>query len=217
MKITVFGDVHGNLIALEKLFKIEKLETDIFISHGDIVNYGPWSNECVAFLANEVHCTTLKGNHEDNYISGSYTGKHPVAKAFFDYCYPKFDKNLMPVIRKYENKFQLEAFQIQHTINNQYIFADTDISQIDISANYIIGHSHQQYEKKKNEFSVFNTGSLGQNRVFINQSSYLKIDTDTNTIEFKSFEHDIDKVIRQMKFEKYPTICTDYYLSKKRI
>ena len=217
MIITVFGDVHGNLIALEKLFKIEKSQTDIFICHGDIVNYGPWSNECVSFLENVSYCKTLKGNHEDNYILGSYSGKHPVAKAFFDYCYPNFDNNLMSIIRKYQNKILLDAFEIKHTIDNQYIFADTDISEIDISNNYIIGHSHQQYEKKKNEFSIFNTGSLGQNRLFINQSCYLKIDTDTNEITFKRFEHDIDKVINQMKVEKYPSLCIDYYLSKKRV
>ena len=50
MIVTVFGDVHGNLIALEKLFEIEKGTTDLFISHGDIVNYGPWTNECIALL-----------------------------------------------------------------------------------------------------------------------------------------------------------------------
>lgn len=38
---------------------------------------------------------------------------------------------------------------IQHTIGNQYIFADTDISNIEIDSNYLIGHSHQQFERQK--------------------------------------------------------------------
>ena len=56
MIITVFGDVHGNIIALEKLFDLEKNQTDLFICHGDVVNYAPWSNDCVAFLENQSNC-----------------------------------------------------------------------------------------------------------------------------------------------------------------
>ncbi len=217
MKIVVFGDVHGNIIALEKLFKLEARDTDLFVSHGDIVNYGPWSNECVEFLQNVDNCNVLKGNHEANYILGNYSGKHPVARCFFNYCYPKFDKDLIQTINKYKNELQIEGFRIQHTINNQYIYADTDISKIEFSTNYIIGHSHQQFGRIKKGFSIFNTGSLGQNREYINQSCYLKINTKTNDVEFKNFNHDIDKVINQMRAEKYPSICIDYYLSKKRI
>lgn len=217
MVITIFGDVHGNLIALEKLFKLEKETTDLFISHGDIVNYGPWSNECVAFLANEPDCKTLKGNHEENYISGIYLGKHPVAQSFFNFCYPKFDIDLIPIINKYENKFQLKEFEIQHTINNEYIFADTDISEICINSNYIIGHSHQQYYRKVGEKMLYNTGSIGQNRQYINQSCYLQINTETKSVVLKSFIHDVDLVLNEMKNKKYPTLCLEYYMSKQRV
>ena len=59
--------------------------------------------------------------------------------------------------------------------------------------------------------------SLGQNRAHINQSNYLQIDTDKNLFVLKSFTHDIDSVINKMKSEKYPDLCINYYLSKKRI
>ena len=60
MIVTVFGDVHGNLPALEKLFAIETSATDLFVCHGDLVNYGPWSNECVDFLETKNNCIKLK-------------------------------------------------------------------------------------------------------------------------------------------------------------
>ena len=63
----------------------------------------------------------------------------------------------------------------------------------------IFGHSHQQFKRKKEEFNLINTGSLGQNRSNINQSCYIKLNTETNEIELKFFIHDIDKVINQMK------------------
>ncbi len=80
----------------------------------------------------------------------------------------------------------------------------------------MIGHSHQQFFREKGAFKLYNTGSIGQNRQFINQSCYLKYDTTTQQVELKSYLHDIDKVINQMKSENYPQLCLDYYLSKKR-
>ncbi|MBC7640977.1 MAG: metallophosphoesterase [Flavobacterium sp.] len=217
MIITVFGDVHGNLITLEKLFKLEKSETDLFISHGDIVNYGPWSNDCIAFLNNQNNCKLLKGNHEKYFIDGFYDGTNVVARSFFDFCFDKFDNGNKKIIENYTDSFETENFTIQHTLFDKYIFADTDISENKINKNFIIGHSHQQYERDLGNFKIYNTGSLGQNRSFINVCNYLKIDTETNVVTLKSFTHNIDAVINQMKSQHYPTICTDYYLSKNRI
>ncbi len=217
MIVTVFGDVHGNLPALEKLFKIEKPNTDLFISHGDVVNYGPWTNECIAFLSNIENCKLLKGNHEGYFIEGFYDGINEVARSFFDFCYEKFDRKLIGTISEYEIATSIPGLKIQHTIGKQYIFADTDISNIDLESDYIIGHSHQQFERETGKFKIYNTGSIGQNREYINKSCYIKVNTEKNTVELKNFVHDINKVINQMKAENYPKICIDYYESKKQV
>lgn len=217
MKILIFGDIHGNLPALEKLFSIEKAGYDSFICHGDVVNYGPWSNECVSLLSERKEGILLLGNHEKYFIDGSYDGTNQIAKAFFEHCYTYFNKSLITEINTYKNKIQLENFVVKHTIFNQYIFADTDISNFAIESSYIIGHSHQQFERGKGDFKIYNTGSLGQNRQYINQSCYVKFDTISKDVEMKSFNHDINKVINKMKSERYPSICIDYYLSKKQL
>ena len=46
MKITILSDIHGNLVALEKVFKQDS-DSDLYIVIGDTVNYGPWSEDCV--------------------------------------------------------------------------------------------------------------------------------------------------------------------------
>jgi len=217
MKILIFGDVHGNLPALELLFKKESKNYDKIICHGDVVNYGPWSNECVKFLENLTDPMLLKGNHEDNFISGSYNGKHPIANAFFNFCHPKFDTELLETIKDYKVKTEQSNFIIQHTINNQYIFKNSDISDLEINSNYIIGHSHQQFVRDGNKYKIFNTGSLGQNREFINQCCYLILDTESIQVELKSFLFDVNILINQMEVDKYPDICIDYYRSKKRL
>ncbi|MFV8465660.1 metallophosphoesterase family protein [Flavobacterium sp. LB1P62] len=217
MVITIFGDVHGNLVALEKFLKLEKKTTDLFISHGDIVNYGPWTNECIQLLNDEANCKVLKGNHEQFYLDGNYGGDNVIAKTFFKKCYENFDENLVDVLKKYDKKIVIEDFTIQHTLNDSYIFADTTLEHFNLDSNYIIGHSHQQFYRKIGDKILCNTGSIGQNRQYLNQSCYLKLDTDTKKITLKSFVHDIDKVINQMKSDKYPKICLDYYLSKQQV
>jgi predicted phosphodiesterase len=217
MILTVFGDVHGNLIALEKMFDIEKSQTDLFVCHGDVVNYGPWTNECIAFLQNISNIKLLKGNHEKYFLNGNYDGTNEIAKAFFIHNILNFDKKLTQTINNYNDFLEINNFKIQHTILDKYIFFDTDISDLIIENHFIIGHSHQQFERKINNFNIFNTGSLGQNRQFINQSCYLKFNTETLKIELKTFIHDIDLLINQMISEKYPKICIDYYLSKNKI
>lgn len=216
MRILIFGDVHGNLPALEKLFKIEKGNFDSFVSHGDVVNYGPWTNECVLFLENQATGTLLKGNHEEAFLSGQYNGTNIIASTFFNYCYEKFDPLLMPVIGKYGNEAVLGDYVVRHTIGDRYIFADTDISDMSLNANFIIGHSHQQFKREKEGNWIYNTGSIGQNRAYINVSNYILYDTVTKNIDLKSYIHDIDAVIKKMQDERYPELCLDYYNSKKR-
>lgn len=217
MIVTIFGDVHGNLVALEKLFEIEKTDTDLFISHGDIVNYGPWSSECVSLLNTISNIQLLKGNHEVSFLNGFYEGTNEIAQSFFDFCYTKFDHKLLSIIKKYESHVVIPDFTIQHTLGNQYIFADTDISGITIDSNYVIGHSHQQFQREKDGFAIYNTGSLGQNRSYINLSCYIKIDTEKKTVALKSFVHDVNFVLNHMEINNYPKICIDYYKSKKQV
>lgn len=217
MVVTVFGDVHGNIVALEKLFKLEKSETDLFVSHGDIVNYAPWSNECVQFLNSQSNCHLLKGNHEEFFIKGSYGGTNLIASTFFEKCFDDFDESSLAIINEYDEKLVFDDFIVQHTINNQYIFSDTIIDEFDNENNYIIGHSHQQFYRTIKDKKLYNTGSLGQNRQYINQSCYLKVNLITKNVQLKSFIHDIDIVIKEMKARNYPELCLNYYNSKQKV
>ncbi|MGY5846909.1 metallophosphoesterase family protein [Salegentibacter sp. HM20] len=215
MRFLIFGDIHGNLPALEKLFEIEKGEYDCAICHGDVVNYGPWSNACVEFLERKDNIIKLFGNHEHNYLEKKYTGTNPIAQAFFNYCFPKFSKS--HEIKKYRESFQIKNYTVKHTIEEKYIFPDTDLSTLVLDGNYIIGHSHYQFDRSFKGCRLINTGSLGQNRKVINMAEYIIFDEKNNQIELKHFKYDIEIVIQKMKEEKYPEICIEYYESKKKI
>lgn len=211
MRTLIFSDLHGNLIALEKL---KQLYPDCinWISLGDNVNYGPWSNECVMFLEEEMKCKCIKGNHEEYFINGSYPGKNVIANAFFNFCYKFFNKK--EIIINYLDSFNIGSYTFTHTIDGKYIFDDTEI---DLERNYVIGHSHKQYHRTINGFSLINPGSLGQDRQYINRSNYCIYDHDKNVFSFHTFIHDINKLISEMKSLNYPEICIEYYKNKEQL
>ncbi|GAB3535595.1 metallophosphoesterase family protein [Pontibacter brevis] len=214
MRVLIFGDVHGNLPALEKMLAAAGT-VDKLICHGDVVNYGPWSNECVQLLQS-LGCSCLMGNHEGYFLEGNYPGEHPVARAFFDYCYPQFTQQ--EIISTYGSCLQLGDYQVQHTVNNKYIYPDTDISELDLKENYIIGHSHHQFSAESaSGKKLINTGSVGQNRKFINVINYVIYDTETAAVELKDLIYNVDVVIDKMKREGYPPVCVDYYANKEVI
>jgi predicted phosphodiesterase len=215
LKWLIFGDVHGNLPALEKLLATEKNNYDAIVCHGDLVNYGPWSNECVQLMSGLSNAILLKGNHEVYFTEGVYPGTHLVAKAFFSYCYPSFTE--FDLIGKYEMSRQVGIYTVQHTIKDEYIFSNTLLTTYDITQNYIIGHSHQQYRRFVGNYKLLNTGSLGQNRNFINVANYILYDIEKETIELKHFVYNIDVVINKMESAGYSDLCLSYYRNKKRV
>ena len=211
MIVTVLGDIHGNLPALERVLEAELAGTDQWICHGDVVNYGPWSNECVHLLETIPNTVRLVGNHEIYFLSGTYPGSHPVARLFFEHCFPDF--TAFDEIGRYQASYKVGDFLIQHTLEDRYLYLDTPVH---IEQNCIVGHSHHQFERAVDGFRLYNTGSVGQNRIHINVINYLQIDTVSGLCKFKAIIYDVDCVINEMKARKYPKVCIEYYQRKPR-
>jgi putative phosphoesterase len=210
LKIAFFSDIHGNLPALEIAIK-EVGNVDGYVVLGDVVNYGPWSNECVEILGTLDHCTTIKGNHENYFIEGKCVSNNYLANEFFNFCYKDF--NEFAAIQAYKTEIQFEEFICTHTIDEEYIFGDTDVI---LDNNYIIGHSHCQYKIERNGYSLLNPGSVGQNRQFINEINFMIYDTTTSDVDFRSVLYEADTIINQMEKMDYPDICLNYYRNKPK-
>lgn len=210
MKVLIYSDVHGNLVAFEKMLAVEG-KCDQYICLGDLVNYGPWSNECLELAISLPNSQFIMGNHEEAFIAGRYPGKNNLVQTFFQQTCKSF--RYLREIKKFLNKTTLDNFICTHTILDRYIYPDTDVK---LDNNYLIGHSHYQFHYSNNGFNLYNAGSVGQNRMFINEINYLIYDSESKSIMMKSIIYDIEPVINQMIEEKYPKICIDYYLNKKR-
>ena len=210
MKIALFSDIHGNLPALEIAIK-EAGDVDGYIVLGDVVNYGPWTNECVNMLETLPHCTKIRGNHEDFFINGKCDSDDYLANEFFNHCYKDFEE--VSTILAYEKEIQFEDFICTHTLQDKYIFEDTDLT---LAKNYIIGHSHRQYKIDYNGYVLLNPGSVGQNRKFINEINFMIYETTTHNVDFCSVLYNVNSVIDRMVVMEYPEICLDYYRNKPR-
>ena len=210
MKTLIYSDVHGNLPAFEKML-IEEGPCDKYICLGDLVNYGPWSNECVELALSLPNTEIIMGNHEESFVDGYYNGRNSLVKIFFSHTYSKFHK--IEEIKNFVPYINLGKFICTHTLDNKYIFPDTKVK---LEANYIIGHSHIQFKYKNNSFVLYNCGSVGQNRKYINEINYLVYSSKTEIIKMKSLVYDINPLIKKMKKEYYPKECIDYYLNKEK-
>jgi predicted phosphodiesterase len=210
MRTLIYSDVHGNLPAFEKMLKTVG-PCEAYISLGDLVNYAPWSNECVDLALSLPNSTLIMGNHEEAFLSQTYPCQIDLVKQFFELTFPSFDR--AKEIGSFIEKCTLGAYICCHTIQNQYIYPDTNVV---LDNNYIIGHSHHQFQYNNAKLTLYNAGSVGQNRCYINRVNYLIYDAETQKISLESTEYNFDLLINEMKARQYPTVCLDYYLNKKR-
>jgi predicted phosphodiesterase len=208
LRVMIYSDVHGNLPAFEAVLK-DAGQCEMYISLGDLVNYGPWSNECVDLAFSLQNTVLLMGNHEEYFIQEYFPGENRLVRQFTECCLPRFKRQEQ--IRRFGEKYQLESFTCIHTIENRRLFAD---SAIVLHGNYCIGHSHQQFLVKNGGFELYNAGSVGQSRDRINLARYLLYYVDTKKFELRVIHYDVRPLLRKMEELKYPGDCMDYYYSK---
>jgi len=93
MKLAVLADIHANLAALQAVAAhIEAWEPDKIVVAGDIVNRGPRSSECLAFVQakqQEKGWRVVRGNHED-YVIGLNDPNAPRSGTQFEFYRPVY-------------------------------------------------------------------------------------------------------------------------------
>lgn len=210
--IAIFSDIHGNLPALEQFIRSTCDRVDQYICLGDIVNYGPWNNECVDLVYSLPKLVLLEGNHERLFLgTDSLSHEIPLVQQFTNHLLPRFTRRER--IADLPQDYRLGDYICSHTIDNQRVYRDT---AIEVCRNYIIGHTHHQFRIERSGKTIVNAGSIGQNRAFIDVLNYLLFDPATQQIELCEDLYDFDSFLKEMIARDYPQPCIDYYASKKR-
>ena len=212
MRIAVFSDVHANLIALEQFLKVTQGIVDGYLCLGDVVNYGPWNDECLEIVTHLPGITFLEGNHERLFIDAEDLEDESPLVRDFSYVSKTFFSRA-DLIVGLPRECQLLTFKCQHTIGDMKIYPDTSI---DLTCDYIIGHKHHQFKIEKSGFVLLNPGSVGQNRKWIDMVDYLILDMTSGEVQMHSIPYDFDSFLSELRRRHYPKHCITYYANKPR-
>lgn len=225
MRIAIISDIHGNYLALEKVFAdIDRQDVDEVICLGDIVGYGPMPNECVE-LVKERSLISLMGNHD-----AAALGKDSI---------DTFNTNAQKAIIWTKDILSEEAKQYLSTAS--WLYSNGNYTYVHSSPNkpeewtYIatihqameqfaffngqvcfVGHTHVAIIFAQNQFShlssrnenlvfenseryIVNVGAVGQPRDYDPRACYGILDTENNSFEFRRLEYDIKKTQELMQ------------------
>lgn len=212
MKVAIFSDVHGNLIALERFIHATQDVVDAYVCLGDVVNYGPWNDECLDIIRQLPNITMLEGNHERLFLgSEDICREIPLVQDFF--CYSRQFFSCGDLLTGLPRQIHLGAYEFVHTIDGRSVYQDT---VIDIACNYVLGHTHHQFRIDRSGFVIINPGSVGQNRKWIDMVDYAVLDTKNEAIEMHSVPYDVDLFLSELRLRRYPEQCISYYANKAR-
>jgi predicted phosphodiesterase len=213
MIVALFSDVHANLPALEVFVEQTKGVVDAYICLGDIVNYGPWNDECLDAVFSLPNVTVLEGNHEQLFLNPHLILEEAdLVQEFSERSLRNFTRRHL--IDRLPKTYNLGKHICSHTIGEARVYPD---SEIQITQNYIIGHTHHQFAKQISHWMLVNCGSVGQNRRITGLANYVLYDSDKETISLHEVEYPFQKLVNEMISRGYSQRCINYYLSKSRV
>jgi predicted phosphodiesterase len=224
MRLAVLSDIHANLVALEAVRADLPAVDEVWVL-GDIVGYGPRPNEVIAALQS-MGARSVLGNHDGAAIGTVDPAEfNPDAHAAITWTADVLDANAraylaaLPQVRRdgqltavhgsprdpiweYIVSAQVAAANLGafdtrlclfgHT-HLPVIFAATDegaIRAVPGTAGETIGVGDGR--------ALINPGSVGQPRDGNPASSYLVLDLDGETAEFRRVTYDVEATQRQM-------------------
>ena len=72
IKIGIFSDIHGNVLALEAILDyFKKIKVDSIFHLGDVMCMGPRPKECMDLLLSTPNLTCILGNHDNDYLNSN--------------------------------------------------------------------------------------------------------------------------------------------------
>lgn len=220
MKILILSDIHGNLTALNQVVGyIKDIKFDGLALLGDIIDYGPHSNEVVeivSMLKLPVLCS-IRGNHEDAILNDNYS-RFSSPRGVESAKYTKSilsEKTLEYLNTRIEDAGKIDflidgkkILAVHGTFEDEYWGKFDCTKDLSVYSNYAIvlmGHSHRPFyyeafypcgnkatrNLKKTIF--INPGSVGQPRNLNNASQFAIFNTETENCEFIKLSYNINK------------------------
>lgn len=222
-KILILGDVHGNMAALDSvLHEASQKEINGIILLGDLIDYGPHSNEVIKRMSDipkEKIIINIWGNHERAIVCeefGRFSSKRGELSA--KYTRSRLTENSFAYLEQMNQK-GMEVFYIKgrkclavHGSLEDFFWksiaaGENSLQYMDFD--YVFsGHSHIPhvyqyfYESDNKEFrykkrTIFiNPGSAGQPRNHNPNAHFAIWDTENESVELLTVKYDIESEIK---------------------
>jgi putative phosphoesterase len=227
-QITIFGDIHGNLPALEAvLADMDARQTENRYCLGDLVGYGTFPNEVVELIRGK-EIPTLIGNYDQGVGNDSddcgcaYTDAYSEALGKLSIAWTNLHTSA-------ENKAFLRDLPLHYKVSlgslkialvhgsprkvNEYLYADRperslerllDQAEADV---LVCGHTHKPYHRVlPSGRQVVNAGSVGKPKDGDPRAGYLilKAQDGNLRVEFIRVAYDIDRAAKAIEASEMP-------------
>ena len=236
MKIGLMSDIHGNILALEKVFEeFDKLGVEKILCAGDIIGLGPHPEEVVQFLKNKNNIIAIRGNHEGYLLDGipkiiharpmtdEETNHHKWihgrlsedSKAYLN-SLPKEEKLKFEDVNIYMAHYPISKFGIYKQFIKNPTIEDSEKLFNDVDANvYIYGHTHIFCENKSDKKLYLNLDSVGcPVKTEVASAGILNISGKRSEYQALKVNYDVEKVkneIKELKYSFYQNVLNIFY------
>jgi diadenosine tetraphosphatase ApaH/serine/threonine PP2A family protein phosphatase len=220
VRIAVFGDIHGNLEALEVVLEqIDRAGVDRLFCLGDVVGYGPNPNECVARLR-ERTIPCLMGNH-DAAAAGleDPIDFNPIAREALEWTRAALAADHLEYLRRLPDTLRLPnggplLVHGSPTSRDEYLFSRLEAEGAfeALAAQAVelcfFGHTHVpaiftrsawsaprpvgEVVLEPQEVYLINGGGVGQPRDYDPRAAYLIFEPDQGRVHFHRVEYPIE-------------------------
>ncbi len=226
MKIGLISDVHGNILALEKVFeKFDEIGVDAVLCAGDIIGLGPFPEEVVQFLKNKENIYQVRGNHEGYLLDGipkiihgrpmndTETNHHKWQHSRLSEDSINFLKTLPKVQnlefngkKIYMTHYPISKFGIYKNFIREPTLEESQKLLEEVDADICIyGHTHIFSKNIDNKKMYINLGATGcpADNIFANAGI---INISGGNVEYSpiKIEYDVQSVIEEIRKLKYP-------------
>lgn len=226
MRIGLISDVHGNILALEKILdKFEKLGVEKILCAGDLIGIGPRSEEVVQCIKSKGNIVCVRGNHEGYLLDGIPKVIHGRPMNEIETAHHKWihsglsedSKNFLATLPKMQNieiagkriymvHYPTSKFGIYKKFIKSPSIEESEEFFGDVDADiYVYGHTHIFSENKSNEKIYLNLEALGcPQKTEMAMAGML--DITGGNVEYSRVDvpYDVDKLKEDINKLKYP-------------
>ena len=223
MKYGIFGDIHGNLEALEAvLADMEEQGVTHPLCLGDLVGYGANPAECLE-VVRAMGCPIVRGNHDDLVtLAKSPSSFSEVARISLDFARRQLSPAQLNFLRRLPMSWSEDPITLVHaTLDGPeswgYISTRLEAQTCFLYQKTplcFVGHTHrpcafaQEKEVRPLEFRqvdvhpdrskigrkfLFNVGSVGQPRDGDWRASYAVYDTSKQLVDLRRVNYNLEK------------------------